>query len=159
MEESTKKRWFPMAVVFLSVFGSFAALMYMSITTFPAVKDRTSSPPYFRFQQNPVQWEGSQEVREAAANPARATAGWTRVTLLLDQENRIGDAILTYRGLGERDTIRIDAVIPDLDSQYTYRHQFALEQANGGFKVGGQRLKLVSAGRYRVRLMHYVPAR
>lgn len=146
-----------MAVVFMSVFGSFAALMYLSITTFSAVKDRTSSP-YFRFQQNPVQWKDSQGVQEAAAKPVRATASWTGVALILDQENRIGGAILTYRGLGERDTIRIDAVIPELDSQYTYRHQFAIEQAHRGFKVGGQRLKLVSAGRHRVRLMHHIPA-
>ena len=158
MKESTKKKWVPMTVVLLSVFGSFAALMYLSITTFSNPKTR-SNPYLFRFQQSPVKWRGYQESTEAANAASPATSGWHRMVLIRDREKRIGGAILTYRGLGKSDTIRIDAVIPDLDSQYTYRHRFDIDQARQGFKVGGERLQLSSAGRYKVRLKHYTPLR
>ena len=158
MKESTKKKWVPMTVVLLSIFGSFAALMYLSITTFTYPK--TQSNPYlFRFQQSPVKWSVTQDAAIAAANKLPATPGWHKMELLRDREVRVGGSVLTYRGLGGSSTIRIDAIIPDLDSQYTYRQRFDIDQAREGFKVGGERLKLLSAGRYKVRVKHYIPSR
>lgn len=146
-----------MAVVFLSVFGSFALLMYLSITTFSTGRGRSSSP-FYRIQQSPAVPMGSQRVTTAAAQPARPAAGWHRIVLLRDRQIRVGRAMLTYRGPGERSTIRFDAVIPDLDAQYIYRQQLDMDMARKGFKVGGERLMLISAGRYRLRLRHFTPA-
>ncbi len=158
MKESTKKKWVPMTLVFLSVVGSFAALMYLSIVTFS--NPRTNSNPYlFRFQQSPVKWSTTQDAAIAAANKLPTKPGWHKMVLVRDREVRVGGSVLTYRGLGGSSTIRIDAVIPDLDSQYTYRQRFDIDQARESFKVGGERLKLLSAGRYKVRIKHYVPSR
>jgi len=146
-----------MAVVFLSVVGSFAALMYLSITTFS--NPQTQSNPYlFRFQQSPAKWSSPQETAKADAAPASLSPGWTKIVLLRDREKRVGGAVLTYKGLEGNTFIRVDAVIPNLDSQYTYRQRFDIDQARKGFKVGGERLKLKSAGKYKVRLKHYIPA-
>ncbi len=158
MEASTKKKWVPMTVVFVSVVGSFAALMYLSITTFSTAQSR-SQPSFFRFQQNSVQWSGSAQAAESASTLQPAVPGWTRMALMRDREKRVGGAVLTYRGLGEGSTIRIDAVIPDLDSQYTYRIRFDVDRARNGFKIGGERLKLLSASRYQLRFKHYTPSR
>lgn len=158
MEASTKKKWVPMTVVFLSVFGSFALLMYLSITTFSTARGR-SSYPFIRYMEKPTQWNDFQKDSKATAKPAPATVGWQRIVLLRDREVRVGRAMLTYRGLGEGATIRIDAVIPDLDSQYIYRQQFERAAASKGFNVGGERLMLISAGRYRLRLSHFITNR
>ncbi len=157
MKESTKKKWVPMTVVLLSVFGSFAALMYLSITTFS--NPQTRNPYVYRSQQSPVNWRGYQESSEAANLASPSTPGWSRMVLVRDREKRIGGAVFTYRGLGTGDTILIDALIPDLDSQYTYRQRFAIDHARKGFKVGGARMKLLSAGRYKMRVQRYIPAR
>ena len=147
-----------MAVVFLSVFGSFALLMYLSITTFSTSKGQAPSP-YFRFQQSPVEKPGPQGIAKATTESAHTIAGRHRIILFRDKEIRVGRVMLTYRGLEERSAIRIDAVIPDLDSQYAYRQQFDMDKARKGFKVGGERLILISAGRYRLRLEHLASGR
>ena len=158
MKESTKKKWVPMTVVFLSVFGSFAALMYLSITTFSTAQNQSSSP-FFRFQQNKPAFVGPPTANGVVVEPNSVAAGWAKMVLLRDREVRVGGAVLTYRGLGARSTFRIDAVIPDLDPQYTYRQQFDIASARKGFRLGGEHLVLLSAGRYKIRLEHYTPAR
>ena len=101
----------------------------------------------------------SQEAAIAAIEPTPTHVGWHKIVLFPDRPIKVGGALLTYRGFGDRSTIRIDTVIPDLDAQYTYRQQFDIDLARKGFKAGGERLMLISAGRYKMRLKHYIPAR
>lgn len=156
MKESTRKKWMPMAVVFLSVFGSFAALMYLSISTFSVGRGQSPSP-FFRFQQNPESITRSQDdIRRIIKS---VSPGWSKMTVYKGQETTVGKVIITYRGLEAYSRFRLDALIPDLDSQYVYKQTFSVDQARKGFSVGGQRFELISAGTYRMRLRHYTPAR
>ncbi len=138
----------------LSVFGSFAALMYMGIHAFH--KGQGGSFPFFRFQpansSHTVIWD------KPEAQPTNVELGWAKSILKRDRDARVGNAILTYRGLDGRTKFRIDVILPHLDSQYTYRRQFEIADSKKGFQVGGERFTLVSAGKSHISLLHYRPS-
>jgi hypothetical protein len=60
-------------------------------------------------------------------------------------------AQFNYRGL-EGNNLRMDVIIPELDPYSVYRYSLDIDQAYAGFRLGGLRFKLISAGRTALRL-------
>jgi hypothetical protein len=158
MKASMKKKWVPMAGAFLSVFGSFAALMYISITTFSEGPNRSGSS-FFRFHQSERQTAGLQNTQLRSHSPLSNASGNSKIVLEINRDQAVGKAILTYRGLEGRSTFRLDVIVPELDAQYTYLHKFDIDQARKGFQVGGEHLRLISAGRSNIRIWRQIPRR
>ncbi len=154
MKESTKKRWVPMAGAFLALFGSFAALMYLSVYAMPVARSQVPAASFFRFQQPHTPIDGSRKVLLRINEPQPPIPGWSKSTLSLDREYRVGHTILIYRGLEGRSILKLDAVIPALDPQYTYRMKLSISEAKKGFRRGGDRFVLLSAGKSKIRLLH-----
>jgi hypothetical protein len=154
MKESTKKRWVPMAGAVLGVFGSFAALMYLSVHNMHNVRSRIPPASFIRFQQPHIPTDGSDDVLLRINEPPPPIPGWTKSTLSLDREYRIGNTILTYRGLDNRSLLILDAVIPALDPEYAYKMKISISEAKKGFRRGGDRFVLLSAGKSKIRLLH-----
>ncbi|MGD9010378.1 MAG: hypothetical protein PVG41_20815 [Desulfobacteraceae bacterium] len=154
MKESTKKRWVPMAGALMGVFGSFAALMYLSVHNMPTVRPRIPSASFIRFQQPDTLADGSDDVLFRFNAPPPPIPGWTKSTLSLDREYRVGNTIITYRGLEKRSLLKLDAVIPALDPDYTYKMKISISEAKKGFRRGGDRFVLLSAGKSKIRLLH-----
>ncbi len=145
-----------MVGVFLSVFGSFAALMYLSITTFSERAGR-SGMPFFRIQQGDWRIGDTRKPNKPSHNPITHPTDVSKLLLKLNQKHAVGKAVLTYRGLDGGSNIRLDVLVPELDSQYTYLHKINIDRARKGFQVGGEHLKLISAGRSKIRLARQVP--
>jgi hypothetical protein len=154
MEESTKKRWVSMAGVFLAVFGSFAALMYLSIHNLPDARSRSGSPSFMRFQQPDTLAKDSDGVPLRTGAPPSAIPAWQKRTMILNREYRVGNLLLTYRGLEGGSILKLDAVIPALDPDYAYKMKLSISEAKKGFRRGGDRFVLLSAGRSKIRLLH-----
>ncbi len=157
MEASTKNKWAYALGLFLSVFGSFAILMYLGIHT--ASTGQGASSSFYRFQQNDTRSDSSQGVvwRNRDNKPATLASGWSKKVLYRNSEKRVGNTILTYRGLEGRSKFRLDAILPDLDAQYTYSHRINIKNSQKEFQVGGERFVLISAGKHKIRLLHYTP--
>ena len=90
-----------------------------------------------------------------AASPKRALssgedpyAGEPRVRVVLrrDVKTRIGKVDVIYRGVDDRH-VKLDVFIRDLDPLYPYRRKIAYRSAQQGFRIGGVRFELISAGR------------
>ena len=143
-----------MAGAFLAVFGSFAALMYLSVHNMPSPRSRAASASFIRFQQPDTLTDGSDDVLLRINEPPPPIPGWTKSTLSLDQEYRVGNTILTYRGLEGRSILKLDAVIPALDPDYTYKMKISVPEAKKGFRRGGDRFVLLSVGKSKIRLLH-----
>ncbi|MGD9247467.1 MAG: hypothetical protein PVI60_05890 [Desulfobacteraceae bacterium] len=158
MNESIKKRWMPVMGVFLSIFGSFAALMYISVTTFQEGPNR-SGTSFFRFHQSGRQTVGVPNTRLDTNSPLSNSSNNPRIVLEINRDHAVGKSILTYRGLEGRSKFRLDVVVPELDAQYTYLHKFDIDQARKGFQVGGEHLRLISAGRSNIRIWRQIPRR
>jgi hypothetical protein len=156
MKASMKKKWMPMLGALLAVFGSFAALMYISITAFSHGVKQPGSP-FFRFQQGEQNRLLSQRPKPASDKPVTHPANVSKIVLDLNRDHAVGKTILTFRGLEGRRTFRLDVRVPELDPSYTYPHKIKIDQARKGFQVGGEQLKLLSAGRSRIRLARQVP--
>lgn len=156
MKASMKKKWVPMAGAFLSVFGSFAALMYISVTTFSEGKNQPGSP-FFRFHQSQTQSAVLPSTQPRSNTPVTHPTDISKLVLGLNRDNVVGKAVLTYRGLEGPSTFRLDVRVPELDAQYTYLHKINIAQARKGFQVGGEHLKLISASRSKIRLLRKVP--
>ncbi len=143
----------------LTVFGSFAVLMYLGIHT--AATGQGASSSFIRFQPNATRSGSSQGViwQNRDSEPADALPGWSKKVLHRNRDKRIGNTILTYRGLDGRSKFRLDAILPNLDTQYTYSHQINIAKSQKEFQVGGERFALLSAGKHEIRLLHYTPPR
>jgi hypothetical protein len=154
MEESTKKKWGPMAGVFLAVFGSFAALMYLSIRHLPSAQSRFISPSFSRFQQPQPHADDANDIPERISRRPPPGPVWVKRTLGLDRQHRVGNILLTYRGLEEGSFFKLDAVIPALDPAYAYKMKLSISEGKKGFRRGGDRFVLLFAGRSKIRLLH-----
>ncbi len=154
MRESTKKRWMPMAGALLALFGSLAASIYLSVHTMPVPRSRAPAASFMRFQQPDTLTDGSDDVLLRINEPPQPIPGWAMSTLRLDREYRVGNSILTYRGLEGRSNLKLDAVVPALDPDYTYKQKISISEAKKGFRRGGDRFVLLSAGKSKIRLLH-----
>lgn len=159
MKESTKKKWVPMVGALVAVFGSFAALFYLSISAFSGDPNQLN-PSFSRFQQTPPAWEVNQSpvLPTPVIKKAPKPATWSKKSLRLDRQEQVGDILVTYRGKQGR-AFRMDVIIPALDPQYTYLRNIQIETARKGFQIGAERFVLRSAGRGKLRLLHYHPAK
>ena len=143
-----------MAGAFVAVFGSFAALMYLGIHNIPSPRSRISPASFIRIQQPDTPTDGSEDVLLRINEPPPPIPGWAKFTLSLDREYRVGNTILTYRGLEGRSILKLDAVIPALDPDYAYKMKISISEAKKGFRRGGDRFVLLSAGKSKIRLLH-----
>jgi hypothetical protein len=97
---------------------------------------------------------GSDSVNVAAAAAAEAFGDDPRVRVVLkrDVKNRFGKVDVIYRGF-ENDRLQLDVFILDLDPGYPYRREIAYRTARDGFRLGGVRFELISAGRTKAKLV------
>lgn len=75
-----------------------------------------------------------------------------RVVLRRDVRSRFGKVDLIFRGV-EDDLVKLDVFIRDLDPAYPYRREIDYRTARDGFRVGGVRFDLISAGRAKAKLV------
>lgn len=93
-------------------------------------------------------------VRVAAATGAEPHSDDPRVRVVLrrDVKNSFGKVDVIYRGI-ENDHVKLDVFIRDLDPRYPYRREIPYRSAKEGFRLGGLRFELISAGRTKARLI------
>ncbi len=75
-----------------------------------------------------------------------------RVVLRRDVKTRLGKVDLVYRGIEDK-RVKLDVFIRDLDPLYPYRREIAYRSAKQGFRLGGVRFELISAGRAKAKLV------
>ncbi len=137
MNDERNHRWLP--VLFFILTGMVIGVSIYLITASAiesearahADNPRVSSPP------------------PAAANGAEKRA---RVVLRKGVRTTFGKVDVIYRGIG-KGNLRIDVFIRDLDPDYPYRRQIDRRTARDGFRLGGVRFELISAGRNKAKLV------
>jgi hypothetical protein len=75
-----------------------------------------------------------------------------RVVLRRDVRSQFGKVDVIYRGV-EDDLVKLDVFIRDLDPAYPYRREIDYRTARNGFRMGGVRFELISAGRAKAKLV------
>ena len=97
---------------------------------------------------------GNTGLAATAPTTANGAASQFPVVLRKDVKTRLGKVDLIYRGL-EKGNLRLDVFIRDLDPDYPYRRQIDRHTARDGFRLGGVRFVLVSAGRSKAKLVWF----
>ena len=96
---------------------------------------------------------GNKSVGEpAAAAAATGDTNRSRVVLRKDVRTRFGKVDLVYRGI-VKDNLQLDVFIRELDPDYPYRREINRRGADNGFRLGGVRFELISAGRNTAKLV------
>ncbi len=156
MKASTQKKWVPMVGVLVAIIGSFAALMYLSISSFST--DQGPAAPTFNPNQPDEVRHGRTSIPMAKmAEPALSPLGNSKIILRLNRRTRVGKALMTYRGLEGQSTFRLDVIVPELDAKTTYSRKMRMAEARRGFQAGGQHFELLSAGKSKIRLLYHAP--
>lgn len=75
-----------------------------------------------------------------------------RVVLRRDVKTRLDKVDVIYRGVEDK-RVKLDVFIRDLDPRYPYRREIAYRSAKQGFRLGGVRFELISAGRAKAKLV------
>ena len=144
-----------MAGAVLAVFGSFAALTYISVIALPP--ERLWKTTSMIRLQTGTPSPGTQRnvlLRMNEPSSASSVAEWTRTVLFRGHASRVGGVVLTYRGLDGASRLMFETVIPDLDPDYVYSYKIPVSKAKNGFQAGGERFILQSAGASKIRLLH-----
>ena len=94
---------------------------------------------------------GQNGARTIAASPPATDEPRVRVVLRRDVRNSFGKVDVVYRGM-KNGQIRLDVFIRDLDPDYPYRREIDYRAAKGGFRLGGVRFDLISAGRTKAKM-------
>lgn len=76
------------------------------------------------------------------------------ITLALNESLELGRIRITYRGLADKDTIKIETIIPNFDREMFFRHQFDAKKAKKGFRLYLDQFELITAKAERIRLRH-----
>lgn len=97
---------------------------------------------------------GNTGLAATAPTTGNGAANQLPVVLRRDVKTRLGKVDLIYRGL-EKGNLRLDVFIRDLDPDYPYRRQIDRHKARDGFRAGGVRFELISAGRSKARLVWF----
>jgi hypothetical protein len=80
--------------------------------------------------------------------PAAPAAAPVEVWVLhRDRSVSIGRSRLVFRGLDDSGSLRIDAVLPELDPQQVYRHTVTRQRARSGFRIANEHYRLKKIGR------------
>ena len=82
--------------------------------------------------------------------PAKATGN--RLVLPINQPLDFRGLEITYKGMPETGSFRLDVVIPGLDSKYPYQRNLEIQKAEGGFTLAERRFTLEKITSYYVRL-------
>ncbi len=93
--------------------------------------------------------------KSVAVPPAAVATGDTkrsRVVLRRGVRTQLGKVDLVYRGIA-KDNLQLDVFIRELDPDYPYRREINRRTANKGFRLGGVRFELISAGRNTAKLV------
>ena len=93
---------------------------------------------------------GGQQDAAAVAAPS-VDSSRVRVVLRRDVRNSFGKVDVIYRGKQD-DQIKLDVFIRDLDPDYAYRREIDQREAEDGFRLGGVRFDLISAGRTKAKV-------
>jgi hypothetical protein len=75
-----------------------------------------------------------------------------RIVLRRDVKTRLDKVDVIYRGIEDK-RVKLDVFIRDLDPRYPYRREIAYRSAKQGFRLGGVRFELISAGRAKAKLV------
>ncbi|MGD9096606.1 MAG: hypothetical protein PVF97_00890 [Desulfobacterales bacterium] len=76
----------------------------------------------------------------------------SQVVLRKDVRTRFDKVDVVYRGI-ENGSLRLDVFIRELDPDYPYRREIERRKASEGFRLGGVRFELISAGRNTAKLL------
>ena len=129
MEETKKRRW--LIILFFTVLAVlFSSFIYFGYKG-------PIDPRYRRRLEETVQ-----QYRKQAS----AKTDTINVVLSKGQKRQIGNIILSYRGI-EKSTLLIDVVILELDPEMTYPHKIPTSKKKQQIRLGGQPIKIVSAGK------------
>jgi len=71
----------------------------------------------------------------------------TTLMLTRDEEVRIGETVVIYRGLASGNTFDIDVIIPAFDLQSPFHHRLSIAEARKGFTLASHSFRLLSATR------------
>ncbi|MDJ0883678.1 MAG: hypothetical protein QNJ48_05930 [Desulfobacterales bacterium] len=93
---------------------------------------------------------GGQKGVTAVAAPA-VNVSRAHVVLRRGVRNSFGKVDVVYRGIKD-DQIKLDVFIRDLDPDYPYRREIDQREAKDGFRLGGVRFDLISAGRTKAKM-------
>jgi hypothetical protein len=76
-------------------------------------------------------------------------SGAIGATLMLtrDEEVRIGETVVIYRGLASGNTFDIEVIIPAFDPQSPFHHRLSIAEARKGFTLASHSFRLLSATR------------
>lgn len=103
-------------------------------------------------------WAARSEARAQVGAPSARTVAASPqgprlpVVLRRDVKTRLGKVDLVYRGV-EGQRIKLDVFIRDLDPDYPYRREISYRSAKQGFRLGGVRFELISAGYRKAKLV------
>jgi hypothetical protein len=119
-------------------FGAFYFFAFRFITPAEDVRDYYAGVIGFEDTAGPL------EV-VVRAEPSGAIG----VTLMLprDEEVRIGETVVIYRGLASGHTFAIDVIIPAFDLQSPFHHRLSIAEARKGFTLARHSFRLLSATR------------
>ena len=94
-------------------------------------------------------FSGPNSYQEAYSNPLKE-----KIMLVIDRDRKIGKSKIVYRGLDGNAKFSLDIAIIDLDPHAYYRYRIPINDAKKGFRLVGQKFKLISARKSTIQLWH-----
>ena len=146
MDETRSRYWLYIFLYTLLCIAFLGVLFFVAMAfapkTSPALvprDDRISS----KFIAGPNSYE------EAYSNPSKE-----KIMLVINRDIKIGKSKIVYRGLDGDAKFSIDLAILDLDPHAYYRYRIPISDAEKGFRLAGQKFKLISARKSTIQLWH-----
>ena len=136
MKITRRREWLLMAA--LTMFGVFHFFAFLFITPAEDVHDYYAGVIGFEDTAGPSEVV----VRAEPSGAIGATLMLTR-----DEEIRIGETVVIYRGLASGNTFDIDVIIPAFDLQSPFHHRLSIAEARKGFTLASHSFRLLSATR------------
>ncbi len=141
-------------MVAFAILGSMTLLGYLSFRFMPSNFNASYATNPRGYGAQPASY------RNAPANWANDTGTLTtpvKMEFILhrDISVRVGKSIVTYRGMSSKSKIKIDVVILELDPDVTYSRVIDIAKSKNGFRLGDEKLELISARKLRLNVWHY----
>ena len=139
MNDERKSKWPP--ILFFMITGIVFGICLYLITGWAMRAEA-------RAQVSATSPDSADTYRKAPHN------GEPRVHIVLrrDVKTRLDKLDVVYRGIEDK-RVKLDVFIRDLDPRYPYRREIAYRSAKQGFRLGGVRFELISAGRAKAKLV------
>jgi len=104
-----------------------------------------------RFMSIPTWNSSSRDAKKKAlSDPIKE-----KILLLLNQAKKFDKSKIIYRGLEGNTTFKVDVVILELDPNSYYRYRIQIDDAKKGFRLVGQKFKLISTRRSAIQIWHF----